>query len=167
MNKQDTQPPSTLLQVGKVLKSHGLCGEVVVKLFTNRTERLDKGFTLYSNQGKLTVMRSFQYQGRRHYQNWIVLFSGIENRTQADKLRGTTLLAPPTEDAGVLWVHEIIGARVLDVTGSFKGVVKEVEANPASDLLVLEGGVLIPMHFCVDHGKDWIMVDPPKGIFDD
>jgi hypothetical protein len=41
-----------------------------------------------------------------------------------------------------------------------------VEANPASDLLVLDGDVLVPMHFVVDQGPGFVVVDPPEGLLD-
>ena len=41
-----------------------------------------------------------------------------------------------------------------------------VEANPASDLLVLEGDVLVPMNFIVEQGPGFVVVDPPDGLLD-
>ena len=41
---------------------------------------------------------------------------------------------------GKLWVHELVGAAVRDAAGTELGLIASVEANPASDLLVLEGG---------------------------
>ena len=41
-----------------------------------------------------------------------------------------------------------------------------VEANPAHDLLVLDGGALVPMVFVVSAGPGAVVVDPPEGLFD-
>ena len=55
------------------------------------------------------------------------------------------LEAEPLEDvADVLWVHELVGATVRDAAGTALGTIASVEANPASDLMVLESGGLDP-----------------------
>ena len=56
---------------------------------------------------------------------------------------------PPLDDPDTLWVHDLIGAVVDDTGGTRLGTVVSVEANPASDLLVLDGGALIPLRFVV------------------
>ena len=50
-----------------------------------------------------------------------------------------------------LWVHELVGATVRDAAGTALGTVASVEANPASDLMVLESGGLIPVRFVTAH----------------
>jgi 16S rRNA processing protein RimM len=99
---------------------------------------------------------------------WIVLFEGITDRTEAELLRGLELEAEPIEVPGKLWVHELIGAQVRDLAGAELGVVKAVEANPASDLLVLEGGGLIPIRFMTERDADTgaLVVDIPDGLLD-
>src|SRR5213079_2325628 len=64
-----------------------------------------------------------------------------------------------------LWVHELIGTVVYDVNGLFYGRVMEVEANPASDLLVLPQG-LVPLTFVVDQAAGRVTIDPPEGLID-
>jgi 16S rRNA processing protein RimM len=39
-------------------------------------------------------------------------------------------------------------------------------ANPASDLLELESGALVPVAFVVDRAPGRITIDPPDGLFD-
>ena len=46
------------------------------------------------------------------------------------------------------------------------GPVLAVEANPASDLLVLDGDVLVPITFVVERGPGFVVVDPPEGLLD-
>lgn len=150
-----------MLDVGRVVKPHGLRGEVVVDLTTNRTERLTAGTVLSTDRGPLTVTRSSPFQNR-----WIVQFEGVSDREGADALRGVILRAEPLEDPDALWVHELIGAAVVDQAGTELGRVASVEANPASDLLVLEGGGLIPLTFVVSHADGRVVVDIPDGLLD-
>jgi 16S rRNA processing protein RimM len=150
-----------MLDVGRVVKPHGLRGEVIVELLTNRTERADAGTILHTDDGPMTITRSSRHQGR-----WIVQFEGVDTIDKANALRGTVLRAEPIEDPDALWVHELIGAQVVDTVGTDLGTVKAVEANPASDLLVLEGGGLIPLTFVAKTEPGRITVDPPPGLLD-
>jgi 16S rRNA processing protein RimM len=83
-------------------------------------------------------------------------------------MRGIELEAPAVEIPGKLWVHELVGARVFDIDGTELGSVTAVEANPASDLLVLEGGGLIPLRFVTesDVAAGTLVVDIPEGLLD-
>jgi 16S rRNA processing protein RimM len=158
-----TDATSDLLTVGRVTKAHGLRGEVVVQLWSDLTERLDPGSVLTTGRGPLTVEQSRPFQDR-----WIVQFEGISDRTQAEGLRGTELSAPALDVPGILWVHELVGATVSDLAGTPLGTVVQVESNPASDLLVLDGGGLIPLRFVVerDTGAGTLVVEIPEGLLD-
>ncbi len=151
----------TLLEVGRVAKAHGLRGEVIVSLSTDRTERLDPGTVLSSDVGDLTVVTAQPHQHR-----FIVQFDGVYSREAAEALHGVVLRAEPLDDPDALFVHELIGMRVLDTAGVELGVVESIEQNPASNLLVLESGGLIPLRFLVERRDDALVVDPPAGILD-
>ncbi len=149
-----------LLEVGRVVKPHGIRGEVVVDLVSNRPERrLVEGSVLESDRGSLEVVASRPHQGR-----WIVAFAGVDDRDGAEALRGTVLSAHALDEEGALWVHELVGAEVLGVDGTSHGRVAQVEANPASDLLVLDGGGLVPLRFVVSHRPGQVVIDPPAGL---
>ena len=154
-------PPADLLEVGRVAKAHGLRGEVVVALSTNRPERVAKGSVLHADAGPLTVAAS-----RPHQHRWIVQFGGVDSREAAEALHGQLLRAEPMDDPDALWVHELIGGTVVDQHEVEHGTVTEVELNPAADLLVLEDGALVPLTFVVDHTDGRIRVDVPDGLFD-
>ena len=76
------------------------------------------------------------------------------------------LYAEPLTDPEALWVHELIGAEVVAADGSSYGRVAAVEANPASDLLVLDGGGLVPLRFVVASTPGRVVVDVPAGLLD-
>ena len=138
-------------------------GDVVVTLLTDRTERLDVGSVLFRDDG-------FEFEvtaSRPHQHRFIVRFSQIVGRNEADEFRGTVLFGDPIEDPDVLWVHDLIGAPVVDLDGTALGTVESVLENPASDLLVLEDESLVPLTFFVEQRDDrTIVVDPPPGLFD-
>ncbi len=152
-----------MLGVGSIVKPHGLQGDVIVALSTNRDERVEPGAALTAEDGReLRVVRSSSHRGR-----FIVTFEGVSGIDAAEALRGTALFAPPIEDPDEIWVHDLLGARVEDVTGRVLGTVAGVQANPASDLLVLDGGALIPLRFVV--GSDpgvRVTVAIPDGLLE-
>lgn len=153
----------TLLEVGRVAKAHGLRGEVVVALSTDRTERLDPGSVLHTDRDDLVVSSA-----RPHQHRWIVQFEGVHSREAADALHGVTLRAEPLDDPDALFVHELIGAAVVEADGQAVGTVEAVEQNPASNLLVLDGGALIPVRFVVERRREdgALVVDLPDGLLD-
>lgn len=156
---------SNLLEVGRIDRAHGVKGEVIVNLITDRTERLSEGSKLQTPNGDLTVQTS-----RPHQHRHLVLFAEIESRESAEKWRGVTLLAKPIEDSDdeTLWVHELVGAEVVDQYGKSHGSVAAVLSNPASDLLELEDGSLVPLTFAVDiQPKTLISVEVPEGLFEE
>lgn len=149
------------LEVGRITKAHGIRGEVVVVLTTDRTERVAAGAVLQSARGPLTVVSSRPHQG-----HWLVQFEGVLTRNDAEGMRGRVLLAERLDDPDAVWVHELIGASVIDVHGTALGRVESVEDNPAADLLVLGGGGLIPMNFVVSFDAGTVTVDIPDGLLD-
>jgi 16S rRNA processing protein RimM len=156
-----------LLEIGRVGKAHGLAGDVLVRLTTNVDDRLVPGLevTLETEGGRTLTVES----ARPHQDRWIVRFAGVSGRDAADELRGTVLLAVPVEgdDPDALWVHELIGAEVVDVAGTGHGTVVAVLDNPASDLLELASGRLVPLTFVVAHEGGRVVVDVPPGLLDD
>jgi len=151
------------LEVGKIDKAHGVHGDVVVTLLSDRTERLDAGAVLFRyDHTSFTVVKS-----RPHQHRFIVEFAEIKGREAADAARGTMLFGDPIDDPDTLWVHELIGASVVDLNDEPLGTVESVLENPASDILVLEGDKFVPLTFYVSQRDDGtIVVDPPDGLFD-
>ena len=156
--------PVDRLEVGRVVKPHGLRGEVVVLAITNHPERFAPGARLEVAGVERTVATS-----RPHQDRWLVRFDDVVDRDGAEQLRGALVTAPPLAD-GVgdddVWAHEVIGAEVVDRNGAVLGRVTAVEANPAHDLLVIDSGALVPMPFVVEHDAHRVVVDVPEGLLE-
>lgn len=150
-----------LLGIGRITRSHGLRGEVVVDLTTDRVERLTPGAVLESDAGELTVVAV-----RPHQRRWIVAFEGRTSREDADRLRGVALRAEAIDDPDELWVHDLIGSEVVTVGGDAVGTCVAVVANPASDLLELDSGALVPVVFVVERAPGRVTIDPPEGLLE-
>ncbi|MFO7279671.1 MAG: ribosome maturation factor RimM [Thermoanaerobacterales bacterium] len=150
-----------LLEIGRITRPHGLRGEVVVRLVTDRLERLQPGSVLHTDRGDLVVRSA-----RPHRDTWLVAFEGRDGRDQVEDLRGVTLRAEPLDDPEVLWVHELVGATVVTTDGREVGRCEAVVDNPAADLLELDSGALVPVVFVVDHAPGRVVIDPPEGLLD-
>jgi 16S rRNA processing protein RimM len=78
------------------------------------------------------------------------------------------LSAPPIDDDdGTLWVHQLVGAVVVDQHGTQHSSVVALIENPASDLLELDDGRLVPLVFVTAFQPGVrIDVDVPAGLLD-
>ena len=161
--------------MGRIDRAHGLGGEVVIRLLTNNPERLDPGAHLVAEtpdgQRSLTVTASRPHQDRH-----LVTIEGVHDRSGAEALSGAVLYAEAvTGDPAGYWIHDLVGAEVVDPAGVVRGSVAAVVANPASDLLELDTGPLVPLRFATwapgagpgEAQPPRLVVDGPAGLLGD
>jgi len=162
-NHRADEPVRHRLEVGRITKAHGLRGEVVVDLLSDYPDvRLATGSQLWAGSEALVVLAARTHQGR-----WLVHFEGVGDRTAAERLAGRTLSGEAFDDPDALWVHELVGAKVVEErSGADRGLVVAVLANPAHDLLELDGGQLVPIVFVRSFEAGVVTIDPPDGLFD-
>ena len=154
--------PTGLLEIGYIRRAHGVRGQVSVELATERLERVEPDARWWARDGWLTVVSASRHQDR-----WLVTLREINDRSAAQRYTNTPIFAEPVDDGEGLWVHELIGSTVVEVSGRERGRCVSVVANPASDLLELDDGALVPVAFVVSHVGGRIEIDPPDGLFDD
>ena len=154
-------PSDGLLEVGRIGRAHGVRGDVLVHLTTDRVERLTAGSRLKAGERWLTVTAASRANDR-----WRVHFEGVDDRSAAEALARVVLAAEPIDDPDTLWVHQLIGAEVVEVAGMSRGRCVAVIDNPAADLLELESGALVPVSFVISFADGIITIDPPDGLFE-
>jgi 16S rRNA processing protein RimM len=152
-----------ILEVGRIAKAHGLQGEVIATITSDRPERTAPGAVWLLDSGAYTVAAI-----RPHQHRWIAKLDGVETREDAEALHGSIIRGEQLEDPDALWVHELVGAEVVTPDGRVWGQVRAVVANPASDLLELDDGTLIPEVFVTDASElpERVVVDPPEGLLE-
>ena len=155
-----------MLEVGRIVRPHGLKGQVVVELWTNRDERMSPGTELGAGNRALVVTSASRQPDTAGRARWLVSFAGVASREGAESLREAVLTAEPIEVEGALWVHELVGAELYEPGGQPVGRVEAVEANPASDLLLLEDGRVVPLTFVSRDDSGRLIVDGPPGLLD-
>ncbi len=154
-------PGPELLEVGRLGRAHGVRGDLVVNLSTDRLERVAVGARLLIGDQWRTVVSS-RMQGSKR----VIHLEGVDDRDGAEALAGRPIRAEPIEDSSALWVHELVGSTVVDRDGTARGTCVSVIANPASDLLELDTGALVPSVFVVESTAGRIIIDPPDGLFE-
>ena len=161
------------LIVAVVARAHGLRGEVGLDLRTDSPEgRLAVGSVLTTqpaSAGPLTVVATRIQQGR-----WYVQFAEVADRSAAEALRGTTIVAAAdeTDDEDAWYPHELAGLRAEHVDGRVLGEIVGLEHLPAHDMLVLRepdgARTLVPfvraMVPVVDVPGGRVVLDPPGGL---
>lgn len=154
---------SSRLEVGHIAKAHGLRGDVVVRLTTDRTdERTEPGSVLFADGRELVIGKAKPYQ-----KGWLFTFDGVNSKEAADALRGAALTAEPLDIDDAVFVHELIGKHVVDQHGVDHGEIVSLIDNPAADLIELADGQLVPMNFYVSGDATRVLVDVPLGLLGD
>lgn len=161
------------IAIGQVVAPHGVRGEVRVRPFGAFPERFRAGISVRADnepQRSLRVLRA-----RVHRGTIILALDGVRDRDAAERLRGRRLLVAVEERHPLpqdhYYVDDLRGLPVLTPAGRRVGLVRDVEANPANDLLVVEtaGGerALVPLVRAlvrVDLAAGRIIVDDLPGL---
>lgn len=139
------------LAVGRVLRPHGLRGEIRVEIHTDYPDR----FALYRQvylaptrpeRGLLVASEgtAYELEGYRFHQNAVLLkLEGIDDRTQAEDLRELWVWIPAEEaaplEAGEFFVHQMLYMHVVTTKGETLGEIVDVIETGANLVYVVRG----------------------------
>lgn len=172
------------LTVGRVVKAHGISGELVVEIRTDDPDaRFSPGNTLRAKPSRGGEERRCVIESvREHGGRLLVRLAGVTDRDAADALRGSMFVVdsedlPDIDEEDTYYDHQLEGLRVRTGTGESVGVVAEVLHTAAGELLAVRAGapdekreVLVPFVSAIvtsvslDDGV--IEIDPPDGLLD-
>jgi 16S rRNA processing protein RimM len=127
-------PPPGWMEIGSIVGAQGIKGEVKVYPNSDFPERFERAGErwLWGNQDSeprsIQLKQGYEIPGRGLY---VVKLAGIEDRTQAENLRGTMLLLPisdrPKLAAGEYHSQDLIDLPVFhQVTGVEIGIVADI-----------------------------------------
>jgi 16S rRNA processing protein RimM len=166
-----------MVAVGRVVRPHGLRGQVVVASETDfGDERFQVGAVVYAPDGdgeprRLTVATSREDRGR-----WVVGFDTIGSIDEAEAMRDVELRIPAedrrTLEPGAFYVDDLVGCRVRTMTGADVGTVERVEMATGVPVLVVgtDDEILVPLAeaICrrVDVAAKIVEIDPPDGLLE-
>ncbi|MFJ1655203.1 ribosome maturation factor RimM [Streptomyces sp. NPDC088337] len=167
------------LVVARIGRAHGIKGEVTVEVRTDEPElRLAPGAVLATDPasaGPLTIET-----GRVHSGRLLLRFEDVSDRSAAEALRNTLLIAeidpeelPEGEDE--YYDHQLMDLDVVLEDGTEIGRITEISHLPSQDLLIVErpDGTEVMIPFVgeivteIDLEEQRAVVDPPPGLIDD
>lgn len=171
------------LVVGRVAKSHGIKGEIVVEVRTDEPEdRFAVGAVLRGHKPREQTVSTYTVEAARDHSGRLLLrLEGVSDRTAADALRGTLFVIDsaelePSDDPDEFYDHELEGLSVRLADGTEVGTVIEVLHSAAGELLSIRragdqsGELLVPFVAAIVTSvsvKDGVvLIDPPEGLLD-
>ena len=146
-------PEPRYLLVGRVLRPHGVRGELRVQIITDYPERLAQHNCFYLARPDFPQeVRRYPVEGLRVHKKVLLLkLDGCDDRNVADELRGMLVQIPIEEavplEEGEYYLFQLIGVQVETESGEWLGRVVEVIETGANDVYVVRGPrgeVLLP-----------------------
>lgn len=133
---------SQTLVVGAVGRPFGVRGWVHVRSFTNPPENLvDYRPWLLSNDG---VDEPISARVELRGEDIVATWDGLEDRTAAAGLSGALIKIPadrlPAPSPDEVYWHDLKGLDVVDAEGARLGVVDDMMATGAHDVMVVKAG---------------------------
>ncbi len=136
--------------MGRILRPHGIRGELKVEIWSDVEGRFEVGAELYLNvQGRSRRVKLEQIRPERG--NLLVRLPGIDSRDLAEELRGGQFEVDasdvPEPPEGFYYHHQLVGCVCHDERAGLLGEVAEVVEDGGGILLRVEKegrSVLIP-----------------------
>jgi 16S rRNA processing protein RimM len=127
-------PSEPTVAVGRITKTHGVRGEVVVFVLSEVEGRFNDGAAVWLEDGRVLTVES----SRPHKDRLLVRFREVPGRDAADALHGALLVVPesmsPPLPEGSWWDHQLIGCSVQTENGRPLGTLTDVIHTPANDV---------------------------------
>ncbi|RRR97364.1 ribosome maturation factor RimM [Glycomyces terrestris] len=159
--------------VGRIVRPHGLRGELVVEVRTDDPEaRFQPGVVYATKNGPLKAVTVRWHQGRP-----MIGFEGVPGRTEAEALRGVLLSVDVDEDdlgEDEFRDDDLVGLAVVEADGNEIGPVARVEHGAGHETLVVKRRGTHPARIPfvaemvteIDFEAGTITVDLPPGLLE-
>ncbi len=167
---------SSLVSIGRIVKSRGVKGEFIVLPLTFSPERFDDISRVHIKLDD--EIKEFSIEYSRPYGRTVIMkLRGINSPEDAAALRGGQLMVPEEESpplpAGVYYYYQIIGLKVFTVDGAYIGRVTDIIETGSNDVYVVREGekeYLIPVIKDVIRDIDIrnrrIIISPETGLLE-
>ena len=165
-----------MVTVGRILRSHDKWGEVKLRVFELENldlARVERVFVGRGGRGEEFQVESVRPAGH----DFILKLADVDSLSQADRLAHLDVMIPESAlaalEEGRFYIFELVGCRVITVTGEEVGTVADVILLGENSLLSVDRRgeeALIPFieSFCkeVNLAAKEIRVDLPAGLLD-
>jgi 16S rRNA processing protein RimM len=125
------------LVVGRLRRSHGVHGDMVMEVLTDFPERLRAGRQVYlGDKHQVVTIRG----KRNHAEGMLIGFKGYETPESVAMIRNQWVYIQaqelPTLEAGEYYHHQLIGLQVVSDDGRAIGVVEDILETGTHDVLL-------------------------------
>ena len=171
MNKDD------FYYLGKILKTHGNKGQVMVHLDVDDPDIYQKLESVYLDLHGERIPFFIASLELKHNRKAVVKFQDFDNLEDAESLQGLEMYLPITELPALkgnrFYYHEIVGFNVFDEVHGNIGVIDDILELPHQSLFQIRFGekeILIPVVDeiiqKVDRRKKLLMIAAPPGLIE-
>ncbi len=123
-----------IIQIGQIVNSHGIKGEVKVIPLTEDleiVENVDQLIIFESNQQKNLKVKKVR-QVKKH---WLILFAEVQDMTSALQLKGRGIFIEEDKvkplDEDEFYIHDLLGSKVYSTDNKYLGIITHYfEAGP-------------------------------------
>ncbi|MDD6214274.1 MAG: ribosome maturation factor RimM [Firmicutes bacterium] len=163
------------LEVGKIINTHGLRGEVKIVTWTDMPhdfEKLDYVFAKMRGKEEKLDIKNVKYQQN----NIIVKFAQIDSIEQAEKYKNAVLSASREQlgelPEGVYYIADLIDCEVFDEHNSLIGILTDIFSTGSNDVYDIKrsgrNNLLVPIIdgvlTKVDTENKKIYINVPEGL---
>ena len=171
MNKDD------FYYLGKILKTHGSKGQVLVHLDVDDPETYHKLESVYLDLHGERIPFFIASLELKHNRKAVMKFQDFDTIEDTESLQGLEMYLPITElpslKGNQFYYHEIIGFQVIDQNHGNIGVIDNILELPHQSLFQIRHGekeILIPIVDDiiqkVDRRKKLLMIETPAGLIE-
>lgn len=167
-----------LLEYGKIVKRHGLSGEIKIFPYSSSFENIDRIDCFFIKVAQNRIPEKYFVESKRIHKNSIIVkLRNVNSPEMADDLVGkqvlvdTSTLVEP-EDDEYYW-YQLKGLEVKTNKGLSVGKVEDLIESGAHDILIIKNGKkehLVPLtdmfveNIDLEHSQ--IIINPINGLLD-
>lgn len=163
------------LEIGKIVGTHGVRGELRVECWCDSPEFISKFKTLYFNEGK----EKLSVRTRPHKNIALMKIDGVDSVEAADLLRGRILYMKRSDaklNKGEHFIQDLLGLEVREAgTDLLHGTITDVLKTGANDVYEVKDGsgkayyvpVIKSVVKKIDIEGGCVYVESMKGLWDD
>jgi 16S rRNA processing protein RimM len=166
------------LVVGRVVKPHGVHGDLIVEIITDFPERLAAGVSFRVGSADRPEGQHEVFRVRYHKRKWLLSVRDLRDRDAAEGWRGRFLFLPEQSldelPEGFYYEHHLVGLACRSPEGRDLGEVTGIDEGPGQRRLVVRRGrreFLVPyvseIVTDVDLEAGVVTLDAPPGLLND
>ncbi len=168
--------PENLLLIGKVVRPHGIRGELKIESYSESPSTFSKGRRLYfyTREGELEEKELISV--RPHKKFFLIKVKDINDRNKAEEYRNVKIYIEKSileKEEGEYFWYELIGLDVYLVSGEYIGKIENILPTGSNDVYIVgkeEKEYLIPAIEDVvkeiDIERKKMIIEPLEGLLE-